>query len=58
MWSPSTSRHGHWPVLVKRLGVVLGQGYLLGRPERAAFLDDEPTTATSARRRVQRVRAT
>lgn len=43
---------------VKRLGVVLGQGYLLGRPERAAFLDDEPATATSARRRVQPARST
>jgi EAL domain-containing protein (putative c-di-GMP-specific phosphodiesterase class I) len=43
---------------LKGLGVALGQGYLLGRPERAAFLDDQPATATSARRRVQRVRST
>ena len=43
---------------LKGLGVGLGQGYLLGRPERAAFLEDQPATATSARRRVQRVRST
>ncbi len=42
---------------LKGLGVALGQGYLLGRPERAAFLEDQPATATGARRRVQRVRS-
>jgi len=36
---------------LKRLGVALGQGYLLGRPERAAFLEDQPATATVRRRR-------
>lgn len=43
---------------LKRLGVTLGQGYLLGRPERAAFLEDQPATATSAKRQVQQVRST
>lgn len=42
---------------LKRLGVAIGQGYLLGRPERAAFLEDQPATATAGRR-VQRVRST
>lgn len=42
---------------LKGLGVTLGQGYLLGRPERAAFLEDQPATATGARRRVQQVRS-
>lgn len=43
---------------LKELGVGLGQGYLLGRPERAAFLEDQLTTrATSRRRRAQRARA-
>jgi EAL domain-containing protein (putative c-di-GMP-specific phosphodiesterase class I) len=44
--------------MLKRLGVALGQGYLLGRPERAEFLEDQPASATSAKRRVQRVRST
>ena len=43
---------------LKRLGVTLGQGYLLGRPERAAYLEDQPAVATAARRRVQRMRST
>lgn len=43
---------------LKRLGVALGQGYLLGRPERVAFLEDKPAAGTSAKRRVQRVRST
>jgi EAL domain-containing protein (putative c-di-GMP-specific phosphodiesterase class I) len=38
---------------LKDLGVVLGQGYLLGRPERVAFLEDQRATAParSPRRR-------
>jgi EAL domain-containing protein (putative c-di-GMP-specific phosphodiesterase class I) len=43
---------------LKRLGVALGQGYLLGRPERAAYLEDQPAIATAARRRIERVRST
>ncbi len=43
---------------LKGLGVALGQGYLLGRPERVAFFRDQQTTATSSRRRVQPVRST
>jgi EAL domain-containing protein (putative c-di-GMP-specific phosphodiesterase class I) len=42
---------------LKGLGVPLGQGYLLGRPERAAFLEDQPATAAGARRRVQQLRS-
>jgi len=42
---------------LKRLGVALGQGYLLGRPERAAFLEDHPETATSRRPRARRAPA-
>ncbi|MEX0709584.1 MAG: EAL domain-containing protein [Chloroflexota bacterium] len=38
---------------LKDLGVALGQGYLLGRPERGAFLEDEGATvpARTPRRR-------
>jgi EAL domain-containing protein (putative c-di-GMP-specific phosphodiesterase class I) len=43
---------------LKRLGVALGQGYLLGRPERGAFFGDQGVKATSVRRRAQRVRTT
>jgi len=43
---------------LKDLGVALGQGYLLGRPERVAFLEDQPATAKSARRRARRAPAT
>lgn len=43
---------------LKELGVALGQGYLLGRPERASFLDDQVAMATSRRPRVRRARAT
>jgi EAL domain-containing protein (putative c-di-GMP-specific phosphodiesterase class I) len=35
---------------LKGLGVALGQGYLLGRPERAAMLRDQPARATARRR--------
>jgi EAL domain-containing protein (putative c-di-GMP-specific phosphodiesterase class I) len=40
---------------LKGLGVALGQGFLLGRPERAAFHGEQPARATSRRRRAQRV---
>jgi EAL domain-containing protein (putative c-di-GMP-specific phosphodiesterase class I) len=41
---------------LKKLGVALGQGYLLGRPERAAQLRDEAARVPSrARRSVRRV---
>jgi EAL domain-containing protein (putative c-di-GMP-specific phosphodiesterase class I) len=43
---------------LKELGVALGQGYLLGRPERASFLEDQVATATARRPRVERARAT
>jgi EAL domain-containing protein (putative c-di-GMP-specific phosphodiesterase class I) len=43
---------------LKGLGVALGQGYLLGRPERAAYLEDQPAIARAAGRRVQRVHST
>lgn len=42
---------------LRELGVALGQGYLLGRPEHASFLEDQVATATSPRPRVQRARA-
>jgi EAL domain-containing protein (putative c-di-GMP-specific phosphodiesterase class I) len=42
---------------LKDLGVALGQGYLLGRPERASFLEDHVATVASRRPRVQRARA-
>ena len=42
---------------LRKLGVALGQGYLLGRPERASFLEDQVATTTARRPRVQRARA-
>ena len=44
--------------MLKRLGVALGQGYLLGRPERAQFLEDQPAARTAVRRSVKRVHST
>ena len=37
---------------LKGLGVALGQGFLLGRPDRAALLRDQPATRATSRRRV------
>jgi EAL domain-containing protein (putative c-di-GMP-specific phosphodiesterase class I) len=39
---------------LKGLGVALGQGFLLGRPERASFLTDQPPARATSRRRVQK----
>jgi EAL domain-containing protein (putative c-di-GMP-specific phosphodiesterase class I) len=43
--------------ILKKLGVALGQGYLLGRPERAGFFDGQPAVVASPRRRAQRARS-
>jgi EAL domain-containing protein (putative c-di-GMP-specific phosphodiesterase class I) len=40
---------------LKKLGVAMGQGYLLGRPERAALLRDAARVPSRPRRSVQRV---
>src|SRR5207244_138029 len=39
---------------LKGLGVAMGQGYLLGRPERAGFFTNEAATGDRSRRRVRK----
>jgi EAL domain-containing protein (putative c-di-GMP-specific phosphodiesterase class I) len=39
---------------LKGLGVALGQGFLLGRPERASFLTEQQPARATSRRRIQK----